>query len=171
MNTESEALIHLCTKHSKSIMSYLRHAGFEYFLSGIQAWVESRTSNNTTLRAALANSDVPKFIEVSHSCINCLTAMKPCTHQCCRDYYFKVGSKCQFIDGGKISLANPINAAATPSGTVTPINVNVLHWSKRVYNKQSRKKFARNKSRVHTKKKRFQRKSSSQKKAKISMTK
>ena len=51
-----------------------------------------------------------------------------------------MGSRCKFIDDGQ-NHACPVNTAATPSESVTPQNVSVLHQTKSGYSGTKKNQF------------------------------
>ena len=65
VNTDNETLVSACIKYSDVILAHLKQAKFEYYLSGIHAWEDTRNSNNIAIkffgqyRASTVNWSVP----------------------------------------------------------------------------------------------------------------
>ena len=124
VSTESNSFIQLCITNSKAIQSYLKQASFEYYLSGIHAWEQSRNANTSNLLSALQKSELPQFIGASHYCIDCINAMRPCKHECCKAFFFKAGKKCCYIsDFQQDDEIQVISRPASSCTTITSMDI------------------------------------------------
>lgn len=97
----------------------LKQLKFEYCLSGIHLWEDTRNLNSTTIEDALATTQLPRLIGVFHSCIDCIVRMKPCTHQCCKEY---------FLSRRKVQIFNIATSTSTPDHRITePFNMRLCN--------------------------------------------
>ena len=102
-----------CKQGSQIIQHFLRQKHFQYYLSGIHAWESSRCLNPIHLEMALSEGVLPYFIGASHSCVECINAMKSCQHPCCLEWYMKAGIKCGILESESGYQCSSIRNTAT----------------------------------------------------------
>lgn len=136
VNTADTSFAQLCVQNAQSILRYLKKIAFEYYLSAIQAWEQSRTYNEVNLMQAISNSELPPMTGASHYCIECIASMVPCKHLCCQEYFIRVGRKCKFLENNTLTPVPSISSSIqSETASVNPIT---MISSKKAY---SRKRF------------------------------
>ena len=123
VSTEDVEFSNLCSKYHTAILAYLHKQQFQYYLSGIHAWVSSRSNTQLNLKQSLSQKTLPYYVPPSHTCMDCVSRMCSCNHPCCKEWYIKAGMKCGFIkkiEGGSPGVTQyivheDINATTTVS--------------------------------------------------------